>query len=57
MIWLLPHPLPHSPVNKLDRRHTGRQRKRDKNLLAGEGMKQWGRSQSKQKQERLVLYK
>ncbi len=54
MIWLLPHPL--SPVSKLDRRRTGRLRKKDK-LLAGEWVKEWGRSQSKQKQERLVLYK
>jgi hypothetical protein len=34
MILLLPFPL--SPVSKLDRRHTGRLRKRD-NLLTGEG--------------------
>ncbi len=37
-IWLLPHLLPpSSPVSKLDRRHTGRLRKRD-NFLTGE----WG---------------
>jgi hypothetical protein len=37
MIWLLSHPFPPpSPVSKLDRRHTGRLRKRDK-LLTGEG--------------------
>jgi hypothetical protein len=35
MIWLLPLPLPLSPVSKLDRQHTGRLRKRD-NLLMGE---------------------
>jgi hypothetical protein len=35
MIRLLAHPLPPSPVSKLDRRHTGRLRKRD-NLLTGE---------------------
>ncbi len=46
MIWLLPHPLP-SPVSKLDRRHTGRLRKRD-NLLTEEG----GR-----RRESLVFYK
>jgi hypothetical protein len=34
--WLLPHPL--SPVSKLDRRRTGRLRKKDK-LLAGEWVK------------------
>ncbi len=37
LIWLLLHPLPHvSPVSKLDRRHTGKPRKRDY-LLMGEG--------------------
>jgi hypothetical protein len=36
IIWLLLNPLPPSPVTKLDRRHTGRLRKRD-NLLTGEG--------------------
>jgi hypothetical protein len=35
MIWLLAHPLP-PPVSKLDRRQTGRLRKRN-NLLTGEG--------------------
>jgi hypothetical protein len=35
MIWLLTPPPPASPVNKLDRRNTGRQGKRDK-LLTGE---------------------
>jgi hypothetical protein len=34
MIWLLPHPL--FPVSNLDRRHTGRRRKRD-NFLTGRG--------------------
>jgi hypothetical protein len=37
MVWLLPRPLPPSPVSKLDRQHTARLRKRD-NLLTGEGM-------------------
>jgi hypothetical protein len=36
MIWLLTHPLPPSPVSKLDRRYTERLRKID-NLLTGEG--------------------
>jgi hypothetical protein len=38
MIWLLPQPAPPSPSpgSKLDRRHTGRLRKRD-NLQTGEG--------------------
>jgi len=31
-----PPPPPHSPISKLDRRHTGRLRKRD-NLLSEEG--------------------
>jgi hypothetical protein len=42
MIWFLVHPLPTpSPVSKLDRRNTGRLRKRD-NLLTGEGGKGMG---------------
>jgi hypothetical protein len=36
-IWLLPHPLPPSPVSKLDQQHTGRLRKRE-NLLTAEGV-------------------
>jgi hypothetical protein len=49
VIWpLLPPP---SPVSKLDRRHTGRLRKKD-NLLTGER----GRSQIIRRGERLVLY-
>jgi hypothetical protein len=36
MTWLLSPPLPPSPVSKLDRRHSGRLRKRD-NMQAGEG--------------------
>jgi hypothetical protein len=35
MIWLIPHSLPFSQ-SKLDRRHTGRLRKRD-NKLTGDG--------------------
>ncbi len=35
MIWLLPHPSP-PLVSNFDRRHAGRQKKRD-NLLTGEG--------------------
>ena len=42
MIWLLVHPLPLSPVSKLDRRHTGRLRKRD-NFLKGQGTRGWAR--------------
>jgi hypothetical protein len=42
MIWLLGHPLPPSPVSKLDRRHTGRLRKRGK-LFTGEEAKGGGR--------------
>jgi len=38
MIWLLAHPIPPSPVSKLNRRYTGRLRKRD-NLLMGEGVR------------------
>jgi hypothetical protein len=36
IIWLLGHPVSPSPACKLDRRHTGRLRKRD-NLLGGRG--------------------
>jgi hypothetical protein len=36
MIWLLAHHLHFFPVRNLDRRHTGRMRKRD-NFLTGEG--------------------
>jgi hypothetical protein len=49
MIW--PLPPPPSLVSKLDRRHTGRLRKKD-NLLTGER----GRSQIIRRGERLVLY-
>jgi hypothetical protein len=49
MIW--PLPPPPSPVTKLDRRHTGRLRKKD-NLLTGER----GGSQIIRRGERLVLY-
>jgi hypothetical protein len=50
-VWFLAHPLPPFPVSKLDRRQTGRLRKRDK-LLSGEGVggKGWD-------QETLVLDK
>jgi hypothetical protein len=41
MIWLHAHPLPPSPVSKLDRRHTGRLRKRD-NVLSSQGEKAVG---------------
>jgi hypothetical protein len=54
MIWLLLHTLGFSLVNKLDRRHTGRQRKRD-NLLSGEGRN--GRSLIIRRRESLVVYK
>ena len=48
---ICPLPPPPSPVSKLDRRHTGRLRKKD-NLLTGER----GRSQIIRRGERLVLY-
>ncbi len=53
-----PIPFPLSPVNKLDRRHTGRLRKRD-NLLTGGGggIREWGRSRIIRLRESLVLYK
>jgi hypothetical protein len=41
MIWLLPHLLPPSSVSKLDRRHTGRLRKRD-NMLTRVGGEEVG---------------
>jgi hypothetical protein len=37
------YPPPPSPVSKVDRRHTGRLRKRN-NLQTGEGLRGWGRS-------------
>jgi hypothetical protein len=52
MIWLLAHPLPLSLVSKLDRRHTGRLRKRD-DLLTGEV----GKGRVRRPQKSLVLYK
>jgi hypothetical protein len=36
MIWLLPHPLPPNPVCKLDRRQTGRPRRKRDNMVTGE---------------------
>jgi hypothetical protein len=45
MFGLLAHPLPPSPVSKLDRRHRGRLRKRDI-LLTGEGGEGVGEEQS-----------
>jgi hypothetical protein len=36
MIWLLPNPLPPSPVSKLGRQLTGRLRKWDKLMAEGE---------------------
>jgi hypothetical protein len=39
---------PSPPLSKLDRRHTGRLRKRD-NLLTGEGWGGWERSQNSTK--------
>jgi len=39
-------PSPPSPMSKLDRRHTGRLRKRDK-FLTGEGGRGWGRMSRK----------
>jgi hypothetical protein len=56
MIWLLPHQPPPYPISKLDRRHTGRLRKRD-NLLTGEGGGGGGgRAQVRRRRESLVLY-
>ncbi len=43
IFWLLPSRLP-PPVSKLDRRHTGRLRKRESSLTV-EGEGGWGRSQ------------
>ncbi len=46
MIWLLAHP---PPVSKLDRRHTGKLRKRDNLLLGGgrgKGGRGWARAES-----------
>jgi hypothetical protein len=57
-IWLVVHPLPLPlPSRKLDRRHTGRQRKRDNLLTEGGGV--WGRARSRimRPQESLVLCK
>ncbi len=51
---LPPPPTSSSPVSKLDRRHTGRLRKRD-NLLTRSGGQ--GRSQIIRRQERLILFK
>jgi hypothetical protein len=50
MIWLLPTPSPLSPVSELDRRHTGRLRKRD-NLLTGVGEGGGGEANSYAKEE------
>ncbi len=52
-----PHPFPApSPISKLDRRHTGKVRKRE-NMLTGEDRGGWGRSQIIRWRESLVLYK
>ncbi len=51
-----PPPLPPSPVRNLDRRHTGRLRKRG-NFLKGEGGRGWARSRIIRPQKSLVLYK
>ncbi len=59
MIWLLAQPLPStSPVSKLDRRHTGRLRNRDK-LLVGEGEGGWRKTRSRiiRLQKSLDIYK
>jgi hypothetical protein len=47
MLWLLPP----SPVNKLDRRHTGRLRERQ---LAGVGGRGWWRSQKRMRDRQLA---
>ncbi len=46
MIWLLAHPLPPSPISKLDRRHTGRLRKRDNVLTGG-----WGEGEGEEQNQ------
>ncbi len=50
MIWVLPQPLPPSPVNKAKERETD-------NLLVCEWGEGWGRSQIIRRRESLVLYK
>ncbi len=58
MIWLLAHPLPPSPVSKLQRRHTGYRRK--DNFLTesrDRGERGWASSRIIRPQESLVLYK
>ncbi len=54
--WLLAHPLPPSPVSKLDRRHIGNLRKRD-NLLTGGGGGGWARSRIIRTPQSLVICK
>jgi hypothetical protein len=56
MIRLHAHPLPPSTLSKVDRRLTGRLRKRDK-LLTGEGRRGWAWSRIVRQQESLALYK
>jgi hypothetical protein len=52
-----PHPFPSpSPISKLDRRHTGKLRKRE-NIQTGENGRGWRRSQIIRRLESLVLYK
>jgi hypothetical protein len=46
MFWLFLHHLPFPIFCKLDRRHTGRLRKRD-NFLTGEGWGEWGEGGAK----------
>ncbi len=50
-----PPPPPSCPVSKLDRRHTGKLKKRD-NLLTGEGGEGVGEEPNHRPQESLVLY-
>ncbi len=58
VIWLLAHPLPPSPVSKLDWRHTRRQRKRDKLLIGegGKGVSEEPNHKTSRKQKSLLLY-
>ncbi len=57
VVWFSSSPTPsHSPVSKLDRRFTGRMRKRN-NLLTGEGWRMWARSQIIPLQESMALDK
>jgi len=55
-IWLIAHPLPPSPIWKIDWRQTGRLRNRD-NLLTGEGLRGAGEVPNHTTTRKLVFYK